>query len=383
MSGNDLIQMAQGAGKSHVIAEYAKAINEDVLILQPSQELVEQNMDKLAQIVPEAEIGVYSASLNRKEIKKYTFATIGSVYKKPEQFIHFRTVIIDEVHLLSPKATGSMFMKFLSGMYHPKVIGFTASPFRLATRLTPTETLYGNRQWYESTTVVKMINRTLPLFWNRLLYTISTQELIDMGYLVHLTYVDKKLIDQMDIPINKSKSDFDTEAYEELIEDKTPQIIEVLKKIEASNQPTLVFCCSQNQAADLSREVVSEVVTAKTPKKRRKQIVADFKSGKVKIVFTVQALGTGFDYPNLRVIVLLRPTKSVGLYLQLLGRGSRLSPETGKRTCVVIDFTDTVQKLGEIETFRVVKLDTGWDVISSKGKWHGKELYSFVVKSTY
>ena len=131
LEGNDLLSLPTGSGKSIVIAEIANALNQDILILQPTKEILEQNKKKLMAYVDRKDIGVFSASMGEKEIRKYTFATIGSVYKVPERFAHFRLVLLDECHLLNPKATGSMFGRFLAGMNNPKVVGLTATPYRI------------------------------------------------------------------------------------------------------------------------------------------------------------------------------------------------------------------------------------------------------------
>jgi DNA repair protein RadD len=146
--------LAQGAGKSLVIAELANRLNVDILVLSPSREITVQNSDKMRTYVPDEEIGIYSASLNSKVIKKYTFATIGSTYKKPKDFEHFKIVIIDECDLLNPRKTGSMFMSFLKKIGTPKVIGFTATPYRLC------QEYQRLRNGFILThTVTKMINR--------------------------------------------------------------------------------------------------------------------------------------------------------------------------------------------------------------------------------
>ena len=375
--GNNLVSLAQGAGKSHIIAAYAEAIKEPVLILQPSRELVEQNVDKMKAIVDKKDIGVFSASLQLKEIKKFTFATIGSVYKHPEMFVHFKNVILDECHMLNVKRQKSMLVSFLSDIGDPHVIGLTATPYRQVQ-----QAIRHNEYWIESITMTKMINRMLPKFWERLLYTISTQELIDLGFLVPLTYIDKTIIKHENIPTNKSKSDFDLTKYEQMIKDKDEDLVYALEKAQGYFRSTLVFCSSVEQAERLSGQLKqSEVVTGTTPAKQRKAIVANFKKGHLKTVFNVGCLTTGFDHPGLDLIVLLRPTRSIGLYLQMLGRGSRICPDLNKKTCAVLDFTDTVKQLGQIETFKVTKVDGKWDIVSDKGPWHGKPLYKFMIES--
>jgi len=112
--GNNLVVMPTGSGKSHIIAETANIAKTDVLILQPSQELLLQNREKLRAIVDTDLIGTYSASCGERTIKRYTFATIQSVYKVPEQFAHFGLVIIDEAHGVSVRKLESMYTSFFN-----------------------------------------------------------------------------------------------------------------------------------------------------------------------------------------------------------------------------------------------------------------------------
>ena len=98
-----VLQLATGAGKSIVIADIVNKLNAKVLVLQPSKELVEQNYEKMMSYNPSFKVGVYCAGLGRKEIEQVTYATIHSVYKKPQLFQEFTYIIIDECHQVDPK----------------------------------------------------------------------------------------------------------------------------------------------------------------------------------------------------------------------------------------------------------------------------------------
>jgi hypothetical protein len=104
-----LMVLGTGSGKSFVIAELVKRLDGDVLIFQPTKEILEQNFEKFQLVGGEATI--YSASLKSKEISRVTFATIGSVIKKIDSFKHFKFVIIDECDVVN--ARGGMYQKFL------------------------------------------------------------------------------------------------------------------------------------------------------------------------------------------------------------------------------------------------------------------------------
>ena len=346
LEGNDLCVLPTGAGKSIVIAALAHKINQDILILQPTREILTQNLEKLKRYVDESEIGIYSASMDQKTIGKFTFATIGSVYKKPEEFKHFKTIIIDECHLVNPKNLDGMFTQFLAGIGNPKVIGFTATPYRM-------DSFYKRLNFgYETVSIIALINRRRHHFWHRLIYNINNQDLLRQGYLCGLEYIDKSVIDHADIPLNKSHSDFDLALFE--------------KKIEQAENLQVMF------------KDYSAVVTAETNKNERKQIIDDFRSGKIPIVFNVGVLTIGFDHPSLDCIILLRPTRSIALHYQMIGRGVRIAE--GKTSCKVIDLSSNVKNLGRIETIKLEKIDGKWELLSETGSWHNKELYKFIKK---
>ena len=380
LDGNSLCVLPTGSGKSIVISELANELNEDILILQPSKEILEQNLEKLSRYVSRDKIGIYSASMDEKTINKFTFATIQSIYRKPEFFSHFGTVLIDECHLVNPKNLDGMFSSFIAKVnamrlmkneFPIKVIGFTATPYRMDTFY-----VHEGNGFMRASATIKLINRTKGHFWKRMLFNINTQDLIDQGYLCKLDYVDRSVVQQQDLPLNKSESDFDLAAYERIISSKKDEILKAIAMGQDTSKSVLVFCSSVVQAENLSEMTKgSDVVSAKTPKKERTRIINGFKDGTIQTVFNVGVMTTGFDKPDLDCIILLRPTRSIGLYYQMVGRGLRIAP--GKVSCKVIDLTSTVKNMGRVETIRLVKRDK-WELESeTKDNWHGTELYDF------
>jgi len=201
---------------------------------------------------------------------------------------------------------------------------------------------------------------------------------MEQGYLVPLKYIDMSILSHEEIPLNKSKSDFNLEFYEEKIAGDLERILETIFFAEEMGKHVLVFCASVNQAEHLQSLVPgSGVVTAQTPKKDREKLIQGFRLGRYHTVFNVGVLTTGFDFPELDCIVLLRPTKSIGLYYQMLGRGVRISE--GKEYCRVFDLTGTVVKLGKIESIRLEKQEK-WELLSKENtSWHNVPLYSFML----
>lgn len=377
LEGNSLVSIPTGGGKTHIIAEFTNRLGKPILILVPSKELLEQDLDKLKRVVPEREIGIYSASMDSKEVKKYTLATIQSAYKHPGKFAHYNVVIIDEADLVNPKSLDGMYNTFFKAIGNPRIIGLTATPFRM-------DSFYrrwGRLSWQvETVTTIKILTRYRERFWSRMLHVVHAEDLMRERYLCPLTYFDETMIPQSKMSFNKSKSEFDLEDFETQyipFVDKTANLISNLK--EAS---VLVFCATIDQAKMIQNKLPdSEVVTGKTPKKERTRIIEAFRDGSLRVVLNVGVLLVGFDKPNLESIVIARPTRSLRLHLQMLGRGMRNFPR--KTTCNVYDLVENVEYLGMAESMKIEKVPNAkgtpqWNVTTNTKKdgWHYEELYS-------
>lgn len=387
--GNDVISACQGSGKSLIIADFVHKLGKPVLVLVPSKELLEQNVEKMLKYVEKSEVSIFSASMKQKEVGKITFGTIQSVYKSPEKFLGFGVCIVDEGDLVPIKKLSGMYRKFFKQTGIKKVFGMTGTPFRQDTFYKePPEgwASYRAKRWknygsIEVVTTTKMITRYKEGFWNRMLCVINTHELLEKGYLCPLKYYNNTIVEHESIPVNKSKSEFDLKAYEELIEGKEKYISEVISRANNTHKSVLVFCTSIEQAERLSKVFPnSKAVSSKTSKKERDQIIKDFKSGVTKTVFNCEILTVGFDHPSLDCIVLARPTRSLRLHLQILGRGSRRAE--GKSHCDIIDFSGNIKSLGKLEEIKVEQVGGLWNVTSPAFPqgFHMQELFTYKLK---
>ena len=137
--GNPLIVLPTGAGKSLVIAmlvRQALKYGARVMLLQHRKELIQQNREKINALLPETEVGIYSAGLKRREIESDVIAAgIQSIYKQAHVLGRRELVIVDEAHLINPKNHKTMYRRFIEDLQaiNPtcRVIGLTATPFRL------------------------------------------------------------------------------------------------------------------------------------------------------------------------------------------------------------------------------------------------------------
>jgi DNA repair protein RadD len=378
LDGNGVICLPTGSGKSHVISGFVERVQKPILILVPSKELLQQDMDKLNKVVPKEEIGVYSASMNSKEVKKYTLATIQSAHKHPEQFAHYEIVLIDECHMVNPKSLDGMYNKFFRAIGSPKVIGLTATPFRMDVFYKK----WGSQKWQvEAVTTIKMITRYRERFWKNMLYVLNTKDLMDQGYLQPLQYIDQTLIGHEYIPTNKSKSEFDLEKYDAMVSSRYGEIANMIKMIPTKSM--IVYCSTIKQAEALQSLVKeSLVVTSTTRAKDRELAVKRLREGKLRVLFNVGIYTVGFDYPELETILILRPTKSLNLHCQMMGRLTRKAES--KTRAVVIDLAGNVKSLGKLEDIKIEKVNnamgqSNWNVTSQSypSGFHHAELFTY------
>lgn len=347
--GNGIIILPTGAGKSLVIAEIAYRLDTPVLVFQPSKEILEQNYTKLLSYGI-LDAGIFSASFNRREIRKITFATIGSVKDYKDYFRKFRYVIIDECHGVNPE--GGMYKDFIDTI-QCKVVGLTATPYRLHSTL-----LYGS--------ILKFLTRTRPRIFNKVLYHVQISTLLQRGFLAKMEYYPIRVVDQSKLKLNSTGADFtdkSVKAQYRQINFKQMLVHYIERLLKAGRENILVFTRFVEEAEYLSRVIDgAEVVSGDTPKGERERILKAFKNKRIKVVANVGVLTTGFDYPELATIVLARPTMSLALYYQMCGRAIR--PYKDKISWVV-DLCGNYDRFGSVDRLELKQEMPGcWAVYS-------------------
>ena len=336
--GNPCVVLPTGAGKSVVLAAFIKKAIEDfntkMIVLTHQKELIEQDYQKTISMIPDIDCGVYCAGMNKKELNhKVTFASIQSIIRRKEELDSVDLILIDECHLINNKSEG-MYRTFISYMTEKnkylKCIGMTATPYRLGQGMITDG----------------------DLFNPPLIEPITIKELQDMGYLSKLSSkLMKHKIDTTGIHI--VGGDYNRKELEErvLIEGYNEEIVDEICRWCKDRKNWLIFCTGVNHArkiADLlnERHILTVCITGNTPKKEREQYLEDFKKGFIQAVTNVNVLTTGFDNPNIDLIVMLRPTCSPGLYMQMVGRGLRIAE--GKENCLILDFAGNIERNGPI-----------------------------------
>lgn len=329
-----LLVLPTGAGKSLVIAELARIAKGRVLVLAHVKELVEQNHAKYETYGLKA--GIYSAGLDRKDQhEKVTFGSIQSVARASDQLIqHFSLLIIDECHRVSID-NNTQYAKLIHKLQaiNPSIciLGLTATPYRLGLG------------WIYQFNHRGLMRTREPRFFKRCIYDLSLRYMIQNGFLTPPIKIDSPVA-SYDFSALKLKGDrYTLNEVESVLKDQeriTPSIIQNIVEMAKGRQGVMIFTSSVRHAEEILSylpKTEAQLVVGDTPTIERDRTIQDFKDKKLKYLVNVSVLTTGFDAPHVDLIAILRPTESVALYQQIIGRGLRLSP--GKEDCLVLDYT--------------------------------------------
>ena len=341
-TGNPLVVMPTGTGKSVCIAAFCREAcaaypDTRILILTHVRELIAQNFQALLRAWPEAPAGIYSAGLSRRDIRaQILFAGIQSIHKHADRVQRCDIIIIDEAHLINSTDSGT-YRQFIrevslinSGL--TKVVGFTATPYRLGSGV--------------------LCEGDDRLFTD-VAYDYSILDAIRDGYLSPVTA--KRTATQYDLTgVGTSGGDYVASQLEAALDrqDKTESAVAEIIAAGQDRGSWLIFASGVRHAEHVrdamrAAGISAETVTGKTPAGERGAIIEAFKRGRLRCLTNANVLTTGFDAPGTDLIGLLRPTKSAGLYVQMVGRGTRLA--AGKDDCLVLDFARNVERHGPID----------------------------------
>lgn len=360
-----IIAAPTGVGKSWIIADLVKRLMTTwpaypmrVLSLVHVKELIEQNTEKLKLHFPEAVVGIYSSGLKKKELHyPITFAGIASIYKQAAKIGKIDVVIVDECHLIGTKDS-SMYVSFIRALttINPnlKLIGLTATPYRQGLGMLTDGELFND---------ICCDMTTLEAFnW-----------FFDEGYLARLTPIEPSIVFD-DTGIKTTAGDYNVHDMDKKLNVKSKNEIvvdEIIRFGTLENRKSwLIFGVSIDHVMALydiftAKGISTTYVHSKMTDEERDKNIADYKAGLYQCMINNGILTTGFDYPGLDLIGVVRLIKSSNLWVQILGRGTRpdyidgydLDTKEGrlaaiansaKPDCLVMDFGGNTERLGPI-----------------------------------
>ena len=325
-TGNPILQLPTGAGKSIIIADIARRCKEKwggikILVLAHRAKLVEQDAEKFMKlgIVP----SIYCAELKRKEIGQFTLGTILSVARHTEEFKDFHLVIVDEVQMINNEDEGS-YRKFLKELTKAKIVGLSATPFRLKGGA-----CYGQDRLF-----------------NRLAYKIGFADLVKQGYLTPpINYDANSEDDFKDVRI--TAGDFNIKDLNTHFNKIVAKSCDDLVRRMRDRHYVLVFACSivhANAIVDYLNSIGEKAMVyhSELSLAEDKVVINSFQQKQFKYLVSIDKLGVGFDAPFVDGLGLMRPTMSRALAIQQLGRGSRLYE--GKTNFLVADYAGNIRR---------------------------------------
>lgn len=315
-----LLQMPTGTGKTHVFAEIVRRWirvyepNKRVLILAHRIELIDQILERLLRF------GIKGAPISSKKVmnveSQVQVAMVQSLRNPNKLPKNISLLVIDEAHHTPAQTYISLINHYKKTNPRIKIIGLTATPWRLS-------------------------GAGFSEIFNHLITAPQIKTFINNGFLVPLKHYAASIIDLNSIKVDKSKKEYDERELEVVVRGDLllAELIESYKKY-ANNKKTIVFALNRAHSEDIVNRfrkegITAEFIDANTNSDERKKIVDQFRKGDIQVLSNVNIFTEGFDCPDVEVVQLARPTKSLSLYLQQVGRAMR--PSENKDYGIIID----------------------------------------------
>lgn len=296
------------SGKSLTMADFAKGAiqsfpDTNLLLLTHVKELIQQDAQAIIRHWPQAPVGIWSAGLGAKQRNQITVAGIQSIHTHPAKFGRTDLVLVDEAHLIS-KRSDTMYGRFLAALRESnpalKVIGMTATPYRMDSGLLT----QGEHRIFTDIAYEADVGRLIKEGYLCPLVARGTQAAKADLSGVHTRggeFVEKELQAAMD--------------KEHLIEGALDEV----ERLAADRNHILGFCAGVAHAAHCAERArargwSADHVTGDMTAAERDAKINAFKEGRLRFLFNAMILTTGFDAPHIDCILMLRPTKSTGLY---------------------------------------------------------------------
>jgi len=336
-NNSGIICIPTGGGKTIIFSKFSQ--DKKTIIISHTEELVTQAKSKY-EFINHIECGIANANnwnINHDSIS----ASVQTLYSRIEskefqELIKDKEyLIVDEAHHFPADSYNKVYLKIKEYNPNIKLLGVTATPFRSD-------------------------NVELKEYFDEMIFNVSIKNLIKDEYLVptkaKIIRIPETLAKFNNIKIRRDSNGITDYSLKSL--SNVLGATEVLNYVvdnfikEYNNRKTIFFTTnievSKNLVEKLKEKNVNAVhIDGTISKKERNNIIEDYRNGDIEVLSNVNILTEGFDDPSTECIALLRPTKSLNLYAQIIGRGLRPSPETNKEDCLVLDFTPATSKFSK------------------------------------
>jgi superfamily II DNA or RNA helicase len=333
-----LVALPTGTGKTVVFSHLIDQRPGRALVLAHRDELIRQAVDKLLMINPDFHIGVVKAEENQiaAPVVVGSVQTLARSNRLEQLSTHFNTVIVDEAH----HVVADSYQRILEhvgsfALDGPVTIGFTATPER-ADKV------------------------GLGKVWERIVYQKTLLEMITQGYLCDVRAVRVSVQVNLDQVHTRAGDFVESELESVLLSADAPEHVVAAYKKHALGRTALVFTPTVRMAYRVAEAfwnagVAADALDGTMPLDERRGILNRLHTGETKVVANCAVLTEGFDEPSIDCIIIARPTKSKPLYIQMVGRGTRLYP--GKADCLVLDVVGVTKRHSIMTASEIFDLD--------------------------
>lgn len=322
-----------GSGKTVIfsyIAHHAAVKGNRILICAHRVELIDQISDALT--LQGTHHGIIAAGREELRDAAVQVASVQTLNRRYRQVRQPQLIVVDEGHHAVADTWATMFDRWPAA----RVLGVTATPCRTS-------------------------GRGLAAIYDSMVIGPDTAELTALGYLTPARVFAPPTVDASSLP--KRGGDYAIEAAEALTNKRqiTGDVIQHYRK-HADGRPALAFCISVAHAGAVAQQFRDEGYSAValnggSPRDERRRIVGDFKAGRINVMASCDLFSEGFDAPGTHAGILLRPTMSLALYLQQVGRCLRTAD--GKAHAVILDHVGNTRRFGLPSAAREWSLDEG------------------------
>ena len=315
-----VVSMATGTGKTVMFAELLRRRGGPALVLAHREELIQQAAATIRRVWPDAPVGIVRA----REDDWTAPVVVGSIASLHPRRLRrwapdrFATVIVDEAH----HAMSKQYRHALTYLTPPLLLGVTATPFRSD-------------------------RASLAQIFDRVVYAFGIQDAIAAGTLVDLIAYQVRTRTNLDT-VRVEAGDFLAGDLDRVLNtDERNSGIVAGYQAYTPGRRAVAFCAGVSQAEALAATFTHHGIPAAAvhgglPDAERARRLAGLSAGDLPVVTSVGVLTEGWDEPRLESLLLARPTKSLALYTQMVGRVLRTAP--GKRHGTLLDFVDATQR---------------------------------------
>ena len=348
-----VVEFPTGSGKAFVVSKLAGffqsvAPTKKVLCIAPNRELVEQNHETYT-IEYEYPASIYCASAGVKCTRhQVIFCSPQSALGHIDKIAHMgvSAIILDECQMITnsvKKLIAAVLDYEIRGKKindKCRIIGTTATPYRMGTGYIYSIDATGE------TDIHLDESKAVEPYFSKLIYKVSTGELIADGYLSKLRIGDTESSYDTSALKTNNMGKFTPQSMGKVFDGntKTERIINEVIERSKDNMGTMIFASTIHHAEEIMRYLPadSQLVTGKLKKKERATIVNAYKNRAFKFIVNVDVLTVGVNFPHVDIIAVLRATESAGLFQQIIGRELRLHPD--KEEALLLDYAENIER---------------------------------------